>query len=368
MTRPTAPPGLELLDRKANPEMVAINRQCPIEADFTFYFDRGSDFFAWPDAVFDDYWYAGIRADERLVGFCMAGHRQGWTGADWGTWFYVGDARILPQYRGHGLARQTAVKFEQITPERVRLGIALVKKGNAPADRIVRTADSTRFMRRTLCEFEVSNVPLLFKPRAPAGVAVRRARWSDAEAVVDLMRQAYDRRLLAPRVCAEWIRRTWDRPGLGPDDHLVAERAGRLVGIVGLWDLAPMRRTRVLAYTWRADLLRLVHGLVRRLPDVGAPPLPPPGDAFRSITAVNVAVEEGDPAVLRALLAAAIPAYRDRGYHLLHLGFAAGDPLRSATDGLLTQRFRSDIHLFVDPDHAPTAADALTPVIDLAMI
>jgi hypothetical protein len=368
MTRPTMPHVLEELDREANRELLAINRACPIEADFTFYFDRGADFFAWPDAVFDDYWYAGIRDAERLVGYCMAGHRHGWTGAEWGTWFYIGDARVLPRYRGHGLAQRAALNFKQINPERVRLGIALVKKGNAPAERIVRTADPTLFVRRKLCDFEVANFPLLFAPRAPTGVAVRQARWRDAEAVAALMRGAYERRLLAPRVDEGWIRRTWSRPGLGPADHLVAERGGRLVGIVGLRDLAPMRRTRVLGYPWRAQLLRVVYGLLRHFPGAGAPPLPPPGEAFRSVTAVDVAVERNDPAVLRALLATAIPAYRARGYHLLHLGFAVGDSLRSATRGLPSQRFRSDIHLFVRPDHAPAAADAAPPVIDLAMI
>jgi len=58
----------QALDRGDGPQLARINRACPIVADFTFYFDRGDDFFAWPDRCFEEgYRYAGIVCDDELV-------------------------------------------------------------------------------------------------------------------------------------------------------------------------------------------------------------------------------------------------------------------------------------------------------------
>ena len=47
------------LDRDHSNQLLALSRACPIEADFTFWFDRSPDYFAWPKAVFDSHHYFG---------------------------------------------------------------------------------------------------------------------------------------------------------------------------------------------------------------------------------------------------------------------------------------------------------------------
>src|SRR5512138_2973399 len=82
--------------REDGPALLAINRACPIEANFTFFFDRAPDFFAWPDAVFDEYEYLGVYSEEQLVGYGLWGTLDGWVGDGWGSYMYGGDLRMLP--------------------------------------------------------------------------------------------------------------------------------------------------------------------------------------------------------------------------------------------------------------------------------
>jgi hypothetical protein len=56
------------LDASYGPVLQEINRACPVVSDFTFWFDRGEDFFRWPELVYERFFYVGIFADDDLVG------------------------------------------------------------------------------------------------------------------------------------------------------------------------------------------------------------------------------------------------------------------------------------------------------------
>ena len=61
------------LSASFGPELQEINRACPIVSGLTFWFDRGEDFFRWPELVYDRFFYVAVFADGDLVGYCMAG-------------------------------------------------------------------------------------------------------------------------------------------------------------------------------------------------------------------------------------------------------------------------------------------------------
>ena len=61
------------LSASFGPELQQINRACPIVSGLTFWFDRGEDFFRWPELVYDRFFYVAVFADGDLVGYCMAG-------------------------------------------------------------------------------------------------------------------------------------------------------------------------------------------------------------------------------------------------------------------------------------------------------
>jgi len=361
--------GFDLLDRDAGEQLGRINRACPIEADFTFYFDRGRDFFAWADHAFDSYRYIGIRCGEDLVGYGMIGVNQGQVGSKQLPLSYLGDWRILPGHRGHSLGQQAAEALAAHLPREAKHGYCLVKRGNAPVEWMFRTRSAAHWTARPLCSFAVVNLLFLFRPGMPRRHQVRRARPDDVEVMAEITRQAWRGRLFAPLVTASGLAADLER--LEREEtggYYVAKRGDRIVGLLRAWDSHAVRRTVVLGYTRRGQLIRQAVAAAGRLLRHLAP-LPGRGEAFRTLTLHRVAVPGDDPAVLRDLLLAVLREHHGRGYHMAHLGLCGGDPLAAAARMLPAQRFVSDIHLItrrgIDP---PEPKPGQVPWIDLERI
>jgi GNAT superfamily N-acetyltransferase len=113
------------LARTEATRLSAINRACPIEADFALVFDRGQDFFRWPDLIYDRYQYLGAFCDGELAGYLMLGLFTGWTGEEFGTCAYLGDARVLPRFRGRHLTQHMMSAMEALVPAEAQLGLSL---------------------------------------------------------------------------------------------------------------------------------------------------------------------------------------------------------------------------------------------------
>jgi hypothetical protein len=147
----------------------------------------------------------------------------------------------------------------------------------------------------------------------------------------------------------------------------VAERGGRLVGVLGLWDLHAVRRTTLLHYPWWSAPFRTMYRLAaRRSPRFV--PLPEPGGALKGLTVTDLAVADDDPGILRRLLARAVDLHHGTGAHVLQIGFGRRDPLRAAVHGLFAQRFASALTVAVTPaDEAKLRAPGAL-YLDLPMI
>ena len=121
--------------------------------------------------------------------------------------------------------------------------------------------------------------------------------------------------------------------GLQLGDFLVAERGGRMAGMLGLWDQGAFQRLRVAGYSRGMAVVRPPWNAWAAIR--GEVPLPPPGAVVpvRKVTAI--ACEDDDPAVLHALL---VEALRIRDQKLTLVGMSAADPLVPALDGLRGRR------------------------------
>lgn len=359
----------ELLQRSDGARLHEINRGCPVEADFTFYFDRGADFFAWPDGAFERYRYIGIFCEGELVGYGMIGVNRGWVGSEVGEHSYLGDWRILPGHRGASLGQQGAEVLAADLPDELTCGYGLVKRGNAPVEWMLRTRTAAHWTVQPLCAFTAVNLLFLYRPAPPRRHRVRRATTADADILADLMRRAWGGRLFAPEVDVAAVRRDieeLERDGSGAY-YLVEKSSSHAAGAVRAWDSWRVRRTVVLGYTTRGKLIRLGFAAAGRLLRGMAPP-PAAGEAFRSINLHRVAVPDDDPEVLRELVLAVIRDHHGRGYHMAHLGLCDGDPLAPAVRALPAQRFQSEIHVFTRRGFDPPEPERPVPWIDLERI
>lgn len=311
---------LRELGRADGEAMRAIDLRCPLVADWTLQLDRGPDVFRWVDEAFSAWRYLGAEVGGQLVGFGLVARA--------GGWFYAGDARVLPEFRGQGVVRAIAAGLEARVWPDLDDGLGIVKLGNRGGERVAAwLARRPVFPMRAVGALEVVAIPALRRIDADPGIDVRPAVAGDAEEVVATVTRLLGGRLFAPHVL----------PGRVAEGWWVARRAGRIVGVLEAVDLAGKHGMRVLRFSGAGALLRTALSVVSRIRSDVRPP-PGPGEALAAWTTSTVAVE--DAATLRALLAA-IPRAQ---HHVVEVAFVGDDdPLRAAVRGLWGVSVRSTI-------------------------
>lgn len=355
---------LRPLKRAHAARMQEINRACPIEADFTFFFDREPDFFRWPDSVFDVYVYLGGFRGETLVAYGMFANVAGHTGSPSNRYGYVGDFRVLPAERGNAFPAKAAQSLlEMVAPQAVTLG--LVKRGNEAALAALTKAGAIHVQK--LCGFDAAGILLLRRTGGRRRFRVRRANEGDAQNLAALMQRAYDRRLFAPIVDRdELLLDARELPGFGLESYWLAFAGSELVGALGAWDGDSLRRATVLRLSKRAKVLRAAYQAARFVYQSAAP-MPVPGESFRTLTATRVAVPSDDHEVLHDLLATVQDECLGR-FHMLVVGFAGDDPLAPSLRGMLAHHFLSDVFIMGTSTNVESAMRGGRPYLDLRFV
>ena len=174
---------------------------------------------------------------------------------------------------------------------------------------------------------------------AEQGIKVRRAESDDLVALQRLYDEAMQRRSFGEMLeLSGFGEGRWH--GMALADFRVAEREGRVIGMLGLWDQSSFQRLCIAGYSQAISVLRPIwNGWAAVSNNV---PLPSPGSVvpMRKVTAM--ACEDDDPAILRALLGVAL---REQGDKLTLVGMSAVDPLVPAMDGLHGRRDRGRHYL-----------------------
>lgn len=359
-----------MIDREFEARLHEINRLCPIQADFTFYFAREPNFFAWPDQCFDEHQYIGIFEQDSLVGYGMRGLLKGHVGNEVERYFYLGDWRLVPDARGKRLGPQSAEHLGQSIPEDIRLGFGLVKRGNRPVEHLVKTFVPKHWSAQHLCSFNAANLFLFWRPRQPKGLEITRAAANDITEMASVMKKAWAEKLFAPVMSEDSLRQEISRlSDFDISQYFLAKKHGRMVGLVGVWDAHEQRRITVLEYSKRGEMVKLAYSLIARL-HRNLAPMPMRGSSFRTLTTRHIAVLDQDPSVLRALLIAIARDFYGKGYQMIHVGFAGKDPLATAVRYFPRQSFESELFAFQRNarPHAVGSGGHSNPWIDLAKI
>lgn len=298
-------------------------RATPMGSRIRLCFERDPNYFAGARVQTEEpcVW-AAFDSSDRAVGVFSAGSRRVWLGGE-KAMRYLSDLRIHPDRQGASLL---ARGFRALRNEVFRPGEwaqTLVLEDN------VRALEMLTGRRGGLPEYRAAGryVSWLLPSQridVRSDCQVRRATCADLGAMQVLLEASSQRRSFAEVMNLADL----GKPGwrdLAIEDFLVAERDGAITGMIGLWDQGGFQRLRIQAYPPMVAALRPLWN------SFASVPLPKAGQVLplRKVTAI--ACEDDDPAILCALLAAAL-AGSDR--RLLLLGLSAKDPLGVAMRGL----------------------------------
>jgi hypothetical protein len=229
---------------------------------------------------------------------------------------YLSQLRIAPEHRrpgrqllriGFDLLRQTHVEGE------ASFDITTIVEGNETARRILE-ADLPGLPRyQKLEEFVTFLLPVRGRLRAGRrGVEVANGSALLLPAILECLERFGRRHQFA------WH---WTTTNILPPERFYVALAGsHIAGCLALWDQRAFKQVVIRGYdrtmTWRRPLLNLLGA---RLPAVGEP--------LAHAHLSHVAVDDDDPQVLAALLAAAIEGARQAKLDCVTIGFAARHPL-----------------------------------------
>lgn len=336
-----------------NDALVRLFAEVPMEGELVLATMRGPRFAAlydlhggdvdcWVQDV-DDSGPGAPGATRRLAGVGTIIVREGWLDGRVQKVGYLGDLRIAAQARRSKTVARFYGPLLQATIARTGCDCYLtaVLASNTAALQALtrrRPARAGQPHYQLLRRFDAVSVQFAGRRRAHhSPFSVSTARPEDVAPLARFLDA--DHRGRAFGFCfgaGELERRLATWPGFRLDATYIArDRGGQIVGCTTAWDPAPVKQYRVLAYRGKlAWVKRAWNGLCRL---TGWPPLPDPGQDFRSLYLCNLSVSGDDPAILRALLERLYADFRPAGYHFFTLYADEGDPLRPALRGFTTR-------------------------------
>ena len=150
-----------------------------------------------------------------------------------------------------------------------------------------------------------------------------------------------------------------------PENILLAEANGSIIGTIALWQQSAFRQLHIDAYHGAWRFIRPVYNALARLTPLAR--LPRAGEALKYAYLSLMAVQHDDLAVFRALLRQAYRASHGTGLHYLIGAFHERHPLRPAFADYAG--IPSGGQLFtVQFDSEPYPLDERVPYIDAAAI
>ncbi|MBI3967925.1 MAG: hypothetical protein HY329_19985 [Chloroflexi bacterium] len=242
---------------------------------------------------------------------------------------YLGQLRVDPRFQGCWLVTRAFDALRRAHADgRVAGYITTITEENAPARGVL-----VERPRRTFPTYrEVDRLWTL------ALVLQRRARVceqrtyeletgspADLAAIAGFLREHGARKQFFPVYGEADFRDGPTTRGFRSDNFVIARRNGAIAGVLGLWDQSAYKQTVVRSYGGVLRWARPLYNGASRL--TGAPCLPRPGEAIRSVYASFVCVAENDPAIFRALVGCAYALAAGRGFSFLLVGLSARDPL-----------------------------------------
>jgi hypothetical protein len=338
-------------------------------------------------------WFAGAAVDGRfrqviacrdlrtgrIIGFGCRSLREVYVNGRPDVVGYLSSLRVLPEHRNLGLVARGYAAFHELHGDRrAPFYVTTIAAGNRTALTVLTSGRAGLPVYHPAGAFHTVAVAV---PRrrtrsrpSPLGadsspvrqeVRVRPANTEDLPAVIDFLAAEGPRRQFFPRLEAnDFLSPEGTMRGLCLDMMLLAEREGRLVGMLAGWDQQSYRQSVVYAYHGWLRWTRIPYNTWAWL--IGRPGLPRPGGAFHYLMGALPVVAEDNHNVFAAL----VEALRNRASggpwtHLL-IGLHETDPLLRVTQRCQAACYVTRLFLVCWPDGEETrvAVDSRTPYLE----
>ena len=240
---------------------------------------------------------------------------------------YLSQLRVDRMYRGRvGLLSSGYALMRSLrAPSDLPFDLTTIVADNQVARRVLGAGLSCLPLYQELDSFTTLMLPLWRRHvRSSDRVRIERGSIERIGDIADCLERNRVRYQFAPWWTPSELLSPERSRGLAASDFLVAERAGRVLGCLALWDQSSFKQIIVRSYGPTMRRWRPLAEISARL--LGTPRLPHPGRPISHVYLSHVAVDDDDPEVFGALLARAYNDARDKRHACLVIGFADRHP------------------------------------------
>lgn len=363
---------ITLADRGDDAELRALLRDNPMNGSMQVTFEREPDFFA-ACAIRGSFHQVGVGRDlesGRIVGLGTRSIAEAFVNGRPVPFGWLSDLRLQPAYRGGTLVARGYRFLRQLHGDgRVELYGTVIFRDNQTA---LRTIAATRASLPAYHDLGVIHCPGINlrrrKPLMDVDCDVVRGRLELLPEIVDCLNRNNARKQFAPVHDVESFIRGNRWKDFQPSDFYVARRNNQVIGVVGRWDQAAFKQTRVVSYGKRLRWMVSAANAVQTL--LGAPAFPAPGQYVPFFYVSFIAVDQDDAGVFRALLRHLYNDSVGSPYRYALVGLHERDPLMAVLKDYSLTPFAGRLFCacFVDGEPAYRSLDGRVPYVEAATL
>lgn len=265
---------------------------------------------------------------------------------------YLSNLRINPAARnGRILAQGYAALKKLHLADNAELYTTTIVKGNTTATKLLTSGRCGLPHYNHYGNFYTAAITLLGRKKTlklPADVEIQRGTVPMLEQIVACLNRNGRQKQFYPVYKRTDFEGAGAIAGMSVEDFYIASRRGKLIGVLGRWDQSLFKQVRVVRYRGKMQYLRhpfnLVAGLLNRAP------LPSPGAVLQHFIVGFIAIDNDDPEIFRALLAAIYNDNLNAGFNYFAVGLHADDPLLGTIKGFSHTPFLSTMYVVNWPE------------------
>ena len=295
-----------------------------------------------------------------FIGFGSRGVKQVWINGRQERIGYLSQLRSSASYtvRRRPMAEAFEVTRKTRRPDELPFDFTTIMSDNLRARRFLERGIKGFPSYRPLGELTTLTLTVRRGKRvAPPGVDIRKGTKELLPHIVACLQRNMQRYQLGPVWTEASLIHDEKTPGLRIEDFFLAYVKGKPVGCLALWDQRTFKQTVISGYSKRLGLLRPLLNMGMVL--TAGPRLPAPGQSLPFAYLSHVGIDEDNPLVLRALIAAACSHPLASRLDFLVLGLAEGNPMLPDLERRLRPRILRSVLYLVEYGAAEEALNLM---------